>query len=125
MTNPFRDQEKFMKACDQTVDTFNQSQFDLYVNLIDEEYNDELKAAIAAGDKIETLDALIDILVVTIGAIHSMGADGDGAWKEVMKTNFAKINKKTGKVIKREDGKVLKPDGWTAPVLAPFVTKNG
>ena len=25
--NPFRDQEKFMKACGQTVDTFNQEQF--------------------------------------------------------------------------------------------------
>jgi len=123
MTNPFRDQEKFMKACDQSVEGFNQKQFDLYVNLIDEEFG-ELKTAIAAGDKVEMVDALIDILVVTIGALHSMGADGDGAWKEVMKTNFAKIDKVTGKVVKREDGKVLKPDGWTPPALAPFVTKH-
>jgi len=124
MMNPFRDQEKFMKACDQTVVGFNQAQFDLYVNLIDEEYNDELKAAIAAGDRVETLDALIDILVVTIGALHSMGADSEGAWKEVMKTNFAKIDKETGKVRKREDGKVLKPVGWAPPELAPFVEKK-
>jgi predicted HAD superfamily Cof-like phosphohydrolase len=124
MTNPFRDQEKFMKACDQTVKGFNQSQFDLYVNLIDEEYNDELKAAIAAGDRVEMLDALIDILVVTVGAIHSMGADGEGAWREVMNTNFAKIDKDTGKVRKREDGKVLKPVGWTPPNLKPFLTKE-
>jgi predicted HAD superfamily Cof-like phosphohydrolase len=123
MTNPFRDQEKFMKACDQSVEGFNQKQFDLYVNLIDEEFG-ELKTAIADSDKVEMVDALIDILVVTIGALHSMGADGDGAWKEVMKTNFAKIDKVTGKVVKREDGKVLKPDGWTPPALAPFVTKN-
>ena len=34
-----------------------------------------------------------------------------------MKTNFAKINPETGKVIKREDGKVLKPKGWEAPNL--------
>jgi predicted HAD superfamily Cof-like phosphohydrolase len=123
MTNPFRDQEKFMKACDQSVEGFNQKQFDLYVNLIDEEFG-ELKTAIAAVDKVEMVDALIDILVVTIGALHSMVADGDGAWKEVMKTNFAKIDKVTGKVVKREDGKVLKPDGWTPPALAPFVTKH-
>ena len=45
MTNPFRDQEKFMRACDQTVEGFNQEQFKLYVNLIDEEFN-ELKEAI-------------------------------------------------------------------------------
>ena len=77
----------------------------------------------AQGDRVEELDALIDILVVTIGAIHSMGADAEGAWKEVMKTNFAKIDKETGKVRKREDGKVLKPLGWVAPELAPFLKK--
>jgi predicted HAD superfamily Cof-like phosphohydrolase len=38
-----------------------------------------------------------------------------------MRTNFAKIDPTTGKVRKREDGKVLKPEGWTAPELAPFV----
>ena len=122
MTNPFRDQEKFMRACDQTVEGFNQEQFKLYVNLIDEEFN-ELKEAIENEDMIETLDALEDILVVTIGAIHSAGMDGEGAWKEVMATNFSKIDKNTGKVRKREDGKVLKPIGWTPPELAPFVSK--
>lgn len=120
--NPFRDQEKFMRACDQTVEGFNQQQFDLYVKLIDEE-NTELKEAIAANDKVEILDALEDILVVTIGAIHSMGADGEGAWKEVMSTNFAKIDKDTGKVRKREDGKVLKPVGWVPPDLSKFIER--
>lgn len=50
----------------------------------------------------------------------SLGADAEGAWKEVMRTNFAKIDKDTGKVRKREDGKVLKPTGWTPPNLAPY-----
>jgi predicted HAD superfamily Cof-like phosphohydrolase len=122
MTNPFRDQEKFMRACDQTVEGLNQDQFNMYVKLIGEETG-ELADAISASDSIETLDALIDILVVTIGAIHSMGSDAEGAWKEVMKTNFAKIDKETGKVRKREDGKVLKPVGWVPPELAPFVSK--
>ena len=123
MTNPFRDQEKFMKACDQTVEDFNQSQFNMYLKLIEEEA-DELGVAINNYDKVETLDALIDILVVTIGAIHSMGADAEGAWKEVMKTNFAKIDSETGKVRKREDGKVLKPVGWTPPELNNYLTKE-
>jgi predicted HAD superfamily Cof-like phosphohydrolase len=122
MTNPFRDQEKFMKACDQTVEGFNQEQFKLYINLIEEEFK-ELKEAINNNDMLETLDALEDILVVTIGAIHSAGMDGEGAWKEVMRTNFAKIDKETGKVRKREDGKVLKPLGWTPPDLEPYVKK--
>ena len=120
MTNPFRDQEKFMRACDQTVGDINQHQYAMYVGLIDEE-SKELDQALLDNDRVEQLDALIDILVVTIGAIHSMGADAEGAWKEVMRTNFAKIDKDTGKVRKREDGKVLKPVGWTAPDLKPFV----
>jgi predicted HAD superfamily Cof-like phosphohydrolase len=120
VTNPFRDQEKFMRACDQSVEGFNQEQFKLYLSLIEEEFK-ELQVAINNTDQLETLDALIDILVVTIGSIHSMGADAEGAWKEVMSTNFAKIDKDTGKVRKREDGKVLKPVGWEPPNLKPFV----
>jgi predicted HAD superfamily Cof-like phosphohydrolase len=123
MTNPFRDQEKFMKACDQTVGDINQQQFELYKNLIEEEFN-ELTSAEMANDQVEQLDALIDILVVTIGAIHSMGADAEGAWKEVMRTNFAKIDKDTGKVRKREDGKVLKPTGWEPPNLTSFINQS-
>ena len=120
MTNPFRDQEKFMRACDQSVDNFDPGQYEMYLNLIEEEFK-ELQEARAMNNDVEELDALIDILVVTIGAIHSAGFDAEGAWKEVMKTNFAKIDKETGKVRKREDGKVLKPVGWTPPELAPFV----
>lgn len=122
MTNPFRDQEKFMKACDQSVDKFNGTQFDMYCALIEEEHS-ELKQALADNNDVEILDALTDILVVTLGAIHSAGFDAEGAWKEVMRTNFAKIDKETGKVRKREDGKVLKPVGWTGPELAPFTKK--
>jgi predicted HAD superfamily Cof-like phosphohydrolase len=122
MTSPFRDQEKFMNACDQTTSDYNKDQYNMYIGLIQEEH-DELQEAINANDRVEQLDALIDILVVTIGAIHSAGFDAEGAWKEVMSTNFAKIDRETGKVRKREDGKVLKPLGWNAPELAPFLTK--
>ena len=115
--NPFADQEKFMRACDQTVGEVNYPQKMLYVKLIEEEFN-ELKTAGSAEDE---LDALIDILVVTIGAIHSGGYDAEGAWKEVMRTNFAKIDPVTGKVRKRDDGKVLKPEGWQPPDLSKYV----
>ena len=120
MTNPFRDQEKFMKACDQTTGEFNEKQYQMYCELIREEWQELLDSNTAKDD----LDALIDILVVTIGAIHSLGADAEGAWKEVMRTNFAKIDKDTGKVRKREDGKVLKPVGWTPPELEQYLSKT-
>jgi len=118
--NPFRDQEKFMRACDQEVDKFNEKQYNMYISLIHEEVG-ELTVAEQNNDRVEQLDALIDILVVTIGAIHSAGFDAEGAWKEVMSTNFAKVDHDTGKVRKREDGKVLKPVGWVPPNLKPFI----
>ena len=114
--NPFLDQYNFMNACDQSTSGLNKQQYQLYCNLIREEF-DEL---CESDNIVDDLDALIDILVVTIGAIHSLGANAEGAWLEVMRTNFAKIDPETGKVRKREDGKVLKPEGWTPPNLEPF-----
>jgi predicted HAD superfamily Cof-like phosphohydrolase len=123
MTNPFRDQAKFMDACGQTVGNRNQDQFDLYLKLIQEEV-EELQTAVDNNDRVEQLDALIDILVVTVGAVQSLGVDGEGAWKEVMSTNFAKIDSLTGRVRKREDGKVLKPVGWRPPELSKYINQE-
>ena len=95
----------------------------MYLKLIEEEY-EELSVAVAENDRVEQLDALVDILVVTMGAIRAGGFDGEGAWREVMDTNFAKIDPETGKVRKREDGKVLKPEGWQPPQLAQFLSKE-
>ena len=118
MTNPFEDIERFGSACDQEP---NEANYKMYISLIDEEHNVELKEALESGDRVEQLDALVDILVVTMGAIRAGGFDGEGAWNEVMRTNFAKIDPVTGKVRKREDGKVLKPKGWEPPQLAKFI----
>jgi predicted HAD superfamily Cof-like phosphohydrolase len=117
MTNPFEDIERFGSACDQEPSEAN---YKMYLDLIREE-TDELEEAIQDNDKVEQLDALIDILVVTMGAVRAAGWDGEAAWKEVMDTNFAKIDPATNKVIKRADGKVLKPEGWQAPQLAQFI----
>ena len=116
MTNPFLDQARFMSLCGQSVGQENIAQYKLYLDLIKEEIQ-ELEDSRTRTDD---LDALIDILVVTIGAIHSAGFDGEAAWQEVMRSNFAKIDPVSGKIRKREDGKILKPDGWTPPDLAPF-----
>ena len=123
MSNVFRDQAKFMNACGQTVGKRNLDQFDLYLKLILEEVS-ELRTAVDDNDLVEQLDALIDIMVVTVGAVQSLGADGKGAWKEVMSTNFAKIDSLTGRVRKREDGKILKPVGWRPPELSKYINKE-
>ena len=123
MNKVLSDQKQFMTACGQTVDTYNTDQFHLYKSLIGEEVS-ELIHAIQINDRTEQLDALIDILVVTAGALHSLGVDSEAAWDEVMRTNFAKVDPVTGKVKRREDGKILKPDGWQPPQLKQFV-KHG
>jgi predicted HAD superfamily Cof-like phosphohydrolase len=123
MSNVFRDQAKFMNACGQTVGKRNLDQFDLYLKLILEEVS-ELRTAVDDNDLVEQLDALIDIMVVTVGAVQSLGVDGEGAWKEVMSTNFAKIDSLTGRVRKREDGKILKPVGWRPPELSKYINKE-
>jgi predicted HAD superfamily Cof-like phosphohydrolase len=122
MSDIFSDQRKFMRACGQTTDTHNQDQFRMYCDLIREEVK-ELEEALTADDAVEQLDALIDILVVATGAIHSLGVDADGAWKEVMRSNFAKVDPRTGRVTRREDGKVLKPEGWEPPRLKSFLRR--
>ena len=112
-----------MLACEQTVGVMNDSQFKLYLKLIEEEVG-ELAEAINKGDKVESLDALLDIIVVAIGAVHSMNVDGEGAWREVMGSNLAKIDRQTGKVKLREDGKVLKPFDWRKPELEKYIIKG-
>jgi predicted HAD superfamily Cof-like phosphohydrolase len=51
----------------------------------------------------------------------SRGWDCNAIWDEGSLSNLNKIDKKTGTVIKREDGKVLKPEGWQPPNFSKFV----
>lgn len=118
--NPFRDQQYFMQASEQSLE-YHKKQLEMYLNLVEEEFN-ELDMARSFNDHTEQLDALVDIIVVAIGAIISMGVDPQRAWNEVIATNIAKIDPKTGKVRKRADGKVLKPEGWQPPDLSKFTT---
>jgi predicted HAD superfamily Cof-like phosphohydrolase len=109
----YNDVVKFIEACDQEKNWDNEA---LYIDLIEEEYNEFMDAK----TKVEDLDACMDMIWVILGYCYMKGFDVEGAWKEVARSNLAKINPETGKVIKREDGKVLKPEGWTPPDLEKF-----
>jgi predicted HAD superfamily Cof-like phosphohydrolase len=106
-----------MSACDQDVSEENAK---LYFNLIKEEF-EELMTANRDNDEIERLDACMDLIWVVLGYCISKGYDVKGAWNEVALTNLRKIDKVTGKVIKNEAGKVMKPEGWKPPDLSKFV----
>ena len=111
------DVDVFLNACEQKPCEEN---VQLYRNLIAEEY-DEFCQAIVQRDDVEQLDACMDMIWVILGYCHMKGFDARGAWKEVADSNLHKIDYKTGKVIRREDGKILKPEGWTPPNLKPYV----
>jgi predicted HAD superfamily Cof-like phosphohydrolase len=113
----YDDVVKFIEACEQPKIIENAS---LYRNLIAEEFN-EFIVALNKKDEVEQLDACMDMIWVILGFCYMKGYDVEGAWKEVTRSNLAKINPVTGKVDKRSDGKVLKPEGWTPPQLGQFV----
>jgi|TARA_R110002074_G_scaffold271067_3_gene442810 predicted HAD superfamily Cof-like phosphohydrolase len=109
----------FMEAMDQEVlayPTFPEEHTQrLRVDLIEEEL-DELHLGIDNQDIVEVADALTDLLYVIYGAGHAFGIDIDECFQEVHQSNMSKLGE-NGRVIKREDGKVLKPDTYFPPDL--------
>jgi predicted HAD superfamily Cof-like phosphohydrolase len=89
----------------------------LRVRLIQEEA-DEFAQAIAAGDPVEMVDALCDLLYVTYGAAVDLGVDLQPFFAEVHRSNMAKVGGR-----KREDGKWIKPAGWTPPDIAGLLSR--
>lgn len=89
--------------------------------LIEEETR-ELSTGLYNRDREATLDALIDLQYVLSGTVLALGFAGvfDEAFAVVHRANMAKLGPE-GRPIYREDGKVLKPEGWQPPDLSPFV----
>jgi predicted HAD superfamily Cof-like phosphohydrolase len=117
MSNMYFDVATFISACEQERSKENA---ELYKNLIKEEVA-EFWQAVADSDNVEELDACMDMIWVILGYCHMRGWDVRGAWDEVARSNLSKINPQTGKVIKNENGKVMKPEGWSPPELRRFI----
>ena len=122
MSKVFTDVQVFMNAAGQTISKNNDEQSLLYHRLITEEYN-EFCAARLENDDVETIDACFDMMWVIVGYMLSRGWDCERIWDEGALSNLKKIDTKTRKIIKREDGKVLKPEGWQPPDFSKFVKK--
>jgi predicted HAD superfamily Cof-like phosphohydrolase len=112
------DVKTFMLAGEQKVysnpelNNERQAQAELYLRLVTEEYN-ELKEAFENNDLIEIADACADLKWVIEGLEHSLGIPQQSVWDEVSRSNMSKMV--DGKLIKRADGKVLKPDTFVQP----------
>lgn len=79
---------------------------DLRISLIEEEVH-ELIDALNGHDVHSVAHELADVLYVVYGTAASMGIDIDEVFKEVHRANMSKVGG-----VSREDGKVLKPEGF-------------
>lgn len=97
----------------------------LMFNLINEE-NLEFRNAYIDNDLVGVCDALADVLYLVYGTASQYGIDDTlmgKLLKEVHRSNLTKLV--DGKVIVREDGKILKPDTYEAPRIKELLEENG
>jgi predicted HAD superfamily Cof-like phosphohydrolase len=120
MSKVFTDVQVFMTAAGQSTIEDNPTQAELYKNLIKEEVS-EFWEAVETSDDVEEIDACFDMIWVIVGYMLSRGWDCEKIWDEGALSNLKKIDKTTKKVLRREDGKVLKPEGWQPPNFSKFV----
>ena len=108
---------EFMEACGQEVKNRASNVEDktasLRYNLMSEE-NREYFVACLQDNKVEILDALIDMAYILFGTIASHGMTDEfiKGFELVHQNNMTKVQE-DGKVMKNPDGKVLKPTGYT------------
>ena len=124
MSKTFTDVSVFLRAVGQEIPAEPQQtvsdQAELYKKLIKEEV-EEFWEAEAASDDVEQIDACFDMMWVIVGYMKSRGWDCENIWDEGAKSNLSKIDPETGLVRRREDGKILKPEGWKPPDFTKFV----
>jgi predicted HAD superfamily Cof-like phosphohydrolase len=87
----------------------NSHERELRMRLMKEEYK-EYKKAEKANDLVNLAAELADIIYIACGTAVSYGIPLNEVFEEIHKANMAKLI--DGKVIRREDGKIQKPEGW-------------
>ncbi len=92
---------------------------DMRLGLIREEF-EEYKKADFENNMPELADAMADMIYVIIGSALAHGIDLTPIWREVHRSNMAKLS---GGM--REDGKVMKPVGWVGPEVAGCLKAQG
>ena len=102
--------DKFHEDAGQLLDTFAMQR--LYMTLINEECR-ELAEAHYSGTSIECLKEALDVIVVAYGyakaSAEALGVPLKPFWDELDRELLSKY-KPDGTFLRREDGKILKPD---------------
>jgi len=129
-------QAEFMIAAQQKLNTLRSvlkergpnKQAELYMDLIEEEfdelhkwfviYSNSVREDEKLGALAEVLDGVCDLAVVMMGFCNSLGLPFDQAYNEVHRSNMNKFvpnGDGTYTILKRADGKVIKPANWVKP----------
>ena len=97
--------------------------FDLGVRLLKEELQEYIDAH-DEGDMVEVGDGLVDILFITIGLVvkHGLQDVVVELFDEVFLSNQSKLDS-DGKVIRREDNKILKGESYFKPAIGKILEK--
>lgn len=74
---------------------------------------EELEEFADGVDVVDHCDAMLDLIYFALGTLVEMGIDSGELFALVHEANLAKFS--DGRLLRREDGKVLKPEGWVDP----------
>lgn len=124
MSNMFKDVMDFHKAFGQKVGDKPElpdiNERGLRMKLLREEFEEYMEAE-EENDLVEIADALADLIYIACGTAVSYGIPLDEIYDEVHRSNMSKLV--DGKPIYREDGKVMKPEGWSPPDIKGILEK--
>lgn len=130
--NVFADQRNLMDIFGHTTSFLHYEQVSLLQDLVDEEHQElddglsKLHAEYLGNEEgvtpavmAEVIDGAVDLLVVTLGLLYSLGVDAQGAWDAVLASNMSKVQA-DGAVLKDSAGKVIKGPLFEPPDLLPL-----
>ena len=110
---------EFAEACGVNVVFFNQKT-DQYVDASDKNF-EVLNTQRKKFNIVEYADAIGDLTYVVGGAANCAGIDMEPIDKEIQRSNMDKFR---NGVVRDGFGKVVKPDGWTAPDIKSEIDKQ-
>lgn len=121
MKSLLQDVREFREACGLPIATKvgfpSRECVELQQRLLREEYLEWI-AASSERDMVEVADALADMIYIIVGTALEFGIPLDRVWDEVQRSNMAKVDPETGRVARRDDGKILKPKNWEGPRIS-------
>ena len=91
----------------------------LRLRLLSEEFREYMEAE-KSTNPVDIADALGDMLVVIYGTAAAYGIDLDAVVREIHASNMTKVQP-DGTVLRDEGGKIMKPEGYRPPNLAPIL----